>query len=905
MFRERSWKQRCTSLLLGLPLMITSVASFALTSLSNPIPRPVFNCSDVEPDDDFVNFESGQVRPLALSPDNKLLFVANTPANCLEIYSLAGDRMKRVSAVQVGMEPVAVAARSNNEIWVVNHLSDSISVVDISYAPYVKRTLQVGDEPRDIVFAGSNKDRAFITTAHRGQSHPTFTPEELRTPGIGRADVWVFDGQQVDRSGFGRPLQPLSILSLFTDTPRALAVSPDGKKVYAAGFLSGNQTTTIDEFSVNYQQPLPITDINGEPAPRLALIVKFNGSAWVDETGTDWSEKVMLSLPDKDVFVIDADAEQPTISRSFSQVGTVLFNMAVNPVNGNLYVSNTDANNAIRFEGPGNVATTVRGRTVDNRITVIAGNAVTPVHLNEHIDFSLPIGAATAPELKARSLAQPMEMQVTNNGEIAYVAAFSSNKIAAIPTHQLDQNNYVADAGKQISVPGGPTGLVLNADNSRIYVYSRFDNLISVIDVASQSIIKTVELYNPEPEYVSAGRPFLYDADLTSGNGTGSCGSCHVFGDFDALSWDLGNPDDEVFPNPLEASPGTLAPLNGFFHPVKGPMTTQTLRGVADSGPMHWRGDRTGTNPDIVNGVEESQEAAAFKEFNKAFVGLVGRTEQLSNEQMQQFADFGLSIKQPPNPIRNLDNSLTPAQDNGQFVYFNGLADAGFLSCGDCHILNPETRQFGTDRLIVNSGGVGAQEFKVPPLRNLYQKVGMFGGTTFQVGGEPEFMGDQVRGFGFQHDGNVASIDDFIQGSGAFTFETPEDGFNVADFIMAYETTFTPITGHQVTISAGSSSDDEQQLKLMIQQALTGNCDLEAHGYIGGISYLGRFADGQWDSSTTAISRLAAGSSPVRLVETLTDQSIGPVRASVKQKLGALYQLLPGAITFTCKPVLN
>lgn len=53
------------------------------------------------------------------------------------------------------------------------------------------RTLLVGDEPRDIVFGGLGKNRAFITTAPRGQNMP-FDPE-LTTPGVGWANVWVFD----------------------------------------------------------------------------------------------------------------------------------------------------------------------------------------------------------------------------------------------------------------------------------------------------------------------------------------------------------------------------------------------------------------------------------------------------------------------------------------------------------------------------------------------------------------------------------------------------------------------------------------------------------------------------------------------------------------------------------------
>ena len=39
---------------------------------------------------------------------------------------------------------------------------------------------------------------------------------------------------------------------------------------------------------------------------------------------------------------------------------------------------------------------------------------------------------------------------------------------------------------------------------------------------------------------------------------------------------------------------------------MKGPMTTQTLRGMANHGPMHWRGDRTGGNvPDEPLGLDE------------------------------------------------------------------------------------------------------------------------------------------------------------------------------------------------------------------------------------------------------------------------------------------------------------
>jgi DNA-binding beta-propeller fold protein YncE len=119
-------------------------------------------------------FESGQVRPLALAPSGALLFAANTPDNRLEVFRVTDDgHLVHRTSVPVGLEPVAIAARSDSEVWVVNHLSDSVSVVKLGSGGSrgrVVRTLLVGDEPRDIVFGGPEHSRAFITTAHRGQN---------------------------------------------------------------------------------------------------------------------------------------------------------------------------------------------------------------------------------------------------------------------------------------------------------------------------------------------------------------------------------------------------------------------------------------------------------------------------------------------------------------------------------------------------------------------------------------------------------------------------------------------------------------------------------------------------------------------------------------------------------------
>lgn len=56
---------------------------------------------------DYVLFEGGAVRPLALSPDGSKLAVANTPANCLEIFQVTDQQLQLEASVMVGLEPVA------------------------------------------------------------------------------------------------------------------------------------------------------------------------------------------------------------------------------------------------------------------------------------------------------------------------------------------------------------------------------------------------------------------------------------------------------------------------------------------------------------------------------------------------------------------------------------------------------------------------------------------------------------------------------------------------------------------------------------------------------------------------------------------------------------------------------
>ena len=820
---------------------------------------------------DFVAFESGHVRPVALSPDGARLFAVNTPDNALEIFDVQLGTLVHAASVPVGLEPVAVAPRNDDEVWVVNHLSDSVSIVDVSGAtPSVVRTLLVGDEPRDIVFAGTGGNRAFITTAHRGQhrTHPSiagvFDPANpadprLTTPGIGRADVWVFDATALGSTIGGTPVD---VLTFFADTPRALAT--DGTNVYVAAFLSGNQTTTIGEPLVpdGFDSagpsggapggvPGPNDNAAGDPAPETGLIVKLDGAVWRDALGRSWDALVPFDLPDHDVFVVNANTL--AAGTVYDSVGTILFNMAINPASGKVYVTNTESPNHVRFEGPGvHGGSTVQGHLSESRITILdpAGPSQDVQHLNQHIDYSALHTDAGADHVAIdaqipHSLATPLQPTISADGETIYVPAFGSSKIGVFTRAELEdpafETNFdptAQSADYLDTVGGGPSGVALDEANGRLYVMTRFNNAIEVIDLASRATWAVHPLHNPEPASIVDGRPFLYDATLTSGNGETSCASCHIFADFDALAWNLGDPDalpginNQPQPDPVLEATAPVLPN----HPMKGPMTTQTLRGMSTHGALHWRGDRVdgffGTDACTEPGYAEANatnapcdEDLSFRNFIVAFEGLIGMHGTITAGEMQQFTDFILQVQLPPNPVRALDDQLRAvapsggSETQGSDAWFTcgpTTTECGFLDpaatdtvedCDGCHSLDPVNGFFGTGGEASFEGAV--QHMKVPHVRNMYQKIGMFG-----------VAGDQVRGTGFLHDGSIDTLKNFLESPVFSTNDQQETDLEA--FMLASPTDVAPIVGQQVTIGPASFAVADVNARIALIDGLAG-----------------------------------------------------------------------------------
>ena len=81
--------------------------------------------------DSWVNWESPPVHPLELVSGSDLLLATNTADSHLEIYNISSGVPVPLMSVPVGLDPVSVRARNATEAWVVNRISDTISIVDL------------------------------------------------------------------------------------------------------------------------------------------------------------------------------------------------------------------------------------------------------------------------------------------------------------------------------------------------------------------------------------------------------------------------------------------------------------------------------------------------------------------------------------------------------------------------------------------------------------------------------------------------------------------------------------------------------------------------------------------------------------------------------------------------------
>jgi len=677
----------------------------------------------------------------------RTIHVGDEPRDIVVAQGTSGEKKVFVTTAHRGQHHPLDSARSGSDLVTppVGKQAPGLADVFVLDAEDPTATPEVinlfTDVPRALAVGNGVVYAAGFHTGNRTVALPADTAAR-------RGVMSLFPLLAIDDSGY--PIEAGGQLELLPGVAGVVPISggmaavsgvgrcmPDPREAFGDLFDVGVCVKTDDQHrvqSVHVVQPGVVdpecqcTSGDGTPQPTTSVIVQFKDNmvdcgpafttfpdgtsgCWLDAplAGVEnpahhadsqappmaFNEDVRLSLPDQDVFAIDVDSLQ--VTRSYSGVGTILFGMAVQPATGNLLVLGTEAKNLTRFEGAGDSSsTTVRGHLHESRISLLTpAGGVQPVHLNTHIDYGTC--CEENPSENEKSLAFPTAGVLSPDGGRLFFTLLGSDKVASLDVSALgpgfDHDAARASGaltdlyvGEDVMDPSGPVGLALSGNGSRLLVKTHFSNEVLVIDATTGALDGRVSLATPEPASITDGRHVLYNARLTSTHGDSACASCHVFGNFDSLSWDLGDPDGATVRNP---GPFAIAPEHNHvgeiaFNPAfqaqtpdfrsnKGPMSTQTLRGLANHGAQHWRGDRTrnfqdapGEQPNFGSLNEDN----SFNEFDVAIAGLNGRDDILDPAVFQAFTNFSLQLTLPPNPVRALDDSLTPDQAAGRATFF-------------------------------------------------------------------------------------------------------------------------------------------------------------------------------------------------------------------------------------------
>ena len=599
-----------------------------------------------------ITFESPHSNPIGLVPDGSLIYVANTPADTVDVID--SQTREIVDRIHVGIDPVGIAVRPDGkEVWVTNHVSDSVSVIDSdpssSTFNHVLHSIQVidevtkstrFDEPVGIAFASDSK--AYVALSSTNQ--------------IAVLDVAT---REVTKR-----------LNITAQDPRAIAIQ--GDRLYVIPFESNNQTAisgcfpeNLDEEHCTFDAIQHVVEAPGGKEQSLSLGYVADIIRHPD-------------IPDRDLYVFNTTTDE--LVQVVNTLGTLLYGIAVDS-RGNVFVAQAEARN----DANGKAGTEKHGlKELENRAFL---NQITKVDCT-----STDCGTPEFIELEplppdhpepGMALATPFGIQISHDDSTLVATAAASNMV------------FTMDAASgeilgRAEVEAIPRGLTLVHDTEGIlqgaWVLNALANSVSYIDLTTRSsprLISTITLEDPTEEDLKVGR-IAFNSAHASSTGTFACASCHPDGHTDQLLWVLDAPLCDAGCDQIQ------------------PRLVQDIRGLRGTAPYHW----DGTLGDPFGGVNtastyahvepncelEDEESCTLHLVDVSLrttmcdqedceVNDEGKPGKLSAAERDALSKYLLSVPYPPSVERPYTNVMTP-------LALEGVNDFQYIiQCGNCHLL--------------------------------------------------------------------------------------------------------------------------------------------------------------------------------------------------------------------------
>lgn len=598
-------------------------------------------------------FISPHASPIAISRGT--VFVANTPSDTLDVIDV--ENRKILARIPVGIDPVSVAVRPDGkEVWVSNHVSDSVSVIDSdpespTYLQILATVQQLDpetratrfDEPVGIAFASN--DKAYVALS----SENTIAVIDVATRKVSNR------------------------LPITAQDPRAIAVR--GNRLYVLPFESNNKT-----------------QLSGGNADQIdGDLVTFD--AWEHSI---YNNNVLSlghvtdivkhpDVPDRDLYIFDTKTDK--LVEVVDTLGTLLYGLTVDS-KGRVFIAQTDARNHIngRAGSKKHGLAEMQNRAFLNQITSVGFK---DEKAEEPKFFDLEPLPPKHPE-QGQALATPFAIQISEDDSTLVVSAAGSDKLFTVDTAS---GAVLGD----ITVGAVPRGIALeNSEHGkadRAWVLNAVANTVSVVDVTDPSSLEVVDfvrLEDPTHPQVKLGRTWFNDADAST-TGTFSCASCHPDGHTDQLLW--------VLKTPVVTGGNQIMPRS-----------TMPIRGLRDTAPYHWDGipgdpyggnnsahiadsvspnssvdDPTSTTRHLIDG----GLATTMHLEGETTINDEGQVGRLSAAERDDMAMFLLSVPYPPAQRRAYDNVVSRQAEEGfKLFHIDGDLDPSKARpnvCGNCH----------------------------------------------------------------------------------------------------------------------------------------------------------------------------------------------------------------------------
>ena len=598
-------------------------------------------------------FVSPHANPIAISGDQ--VFVVNTPSGTVDIIDVATQKI--VHRIPVGIDPVSIAVRPDGrEVWVSNHVSDSVSVIDndrnspaylnviATIQEFDSKRATTFDEPVGIAFA--DNDKAYVALSSENEI----------------AVVNVTTRKVTKR------------LKIPTQDPRAIKVR-DGK-LYVIPFESNNKTQLsgghkdkIDDELVTFDAwEHSIVHNNVLSLGHVIDIVKHP------------------DVPDRDLFVFDTGTDK--LIETVDTLGTLLYGLTVDS-QGTVFVAQTDARNDVngRAGTKKHDLSQLQNRSFLNRITRVPFGSDNKAATPEFIELEPIPPQHPGP---GQALATPFAIEISQDDSTLVVSAAASDKLFTV-------NARNGDVLGRIDVDAIPRGIALQHQSegelTAAWVLNAVANTVSLVDLSDRTaprVTATVMLNDPTHPAVKRGR-MAFETAAASSTGTFSCASCHPDGHTDQLLW--------VLKTPIVTGGNQIMPRS-----------TMPVRGLRDTEPYHWDGipgDPYGGNnsahiytsvePNSVKGDPVSSIrhlidgglASTMALADESFINDEKKVGRLSAAQRDDMAKYLLTVPFPPAQRRPYTSEVTQrARDGFQLFHVDGDNDPSKPQpnvCGDCH----------------------------------------------------------------------------------------------------------------------------------------------------------------------------------------------------------------------------